>query len=224
MTSPVSAASPNPATSAKASLTESKKSSVLSSDFETFLKMLTAQARFQDPLEPIDSTEYAAQLAQFSMVEQQVQTNTSLSELMERLSASNAVSLSGWIGKNVRSTAPAEFTGQPITVVPEIAKGAEAAFLVVRDLSGVEVERRPVETKGGAFSWDGMDASGNVLPAGLYSFETESFRGGEPIGKSPVGTYSRVIEAQLDGTEVALVLQGGSKISTRAVSAIRDTG
>lgn len=50
-------------------------SSVLSSDFEVFLQMLTAQAEYQDPLEPIDSSEYAAQLAQFSMVEQQVMTN-----------------------------------------------------------------------------------------------------------------------------------------------------
>ena len=44
--------------------------SAVTSDFETFLNMLTAQAKDQDPLEPIDSTEYAAQLAQFSMVEQ----------------------------------------------------------------------------------------------------------------------------------------------------------
>ncbi|MEP0702358.1 MAG: flagellar hook capping FlgD N-terminal domain-containing protein, partial [Lentilitoribacter sp.] len=50
---------------------QTETSNALASDFETFLKMLTAQARYQDPLEPIDSSEYAAQLAQFSMVEQQ---------------------------------------------------------------------------------------------------------------------------------------------------------
>ena len=49
--------------------------SALSADFETFIKMLTTQAKYQDPLEPLDSSEYAAQLAQFSMVEQQVLSN-----------------------------------------------------------------------------------------------------------------------------------------------------
>ena len=52
--------------------TSPSSTSALTSDFETFLKMLTTQARYQDPLEPLDSQEYASQLAQFSMVEQQV--------------------------------------------------------------------------------------------------------------------------------------------------------
>ena len=48
---------------------------VISSDFETFLKMLTVQMENQDPLNPTDSSEYAMQLATFSGVEQQVLTN-----------------------------------------------------------------------------------------------------------------------------------------------------
>jgi len=62
-----------------------KKATGIASDFETFLKMLTAQARYQDPLEPIDSTEYSAQLAQFSMVEQQVQGNDLLTAMQAQL-------------------------------------------------------------------------------------------------------------------------------------------
>ena len=49
-----------------------KNAAVLSSDFETFLKMLTTQMQNQDPLNPVDSTDYATQLATFSSVEQQV--------------------------------------------------------------------------------------------------------------------------------------------------------
>ena len=52
----------------------------LTSDFDMFLLMLTAQARYRDPLEPIDSSEYTAQLAQFSMIEQQVLTDDTLAE------------------------------------------------------------------------------------------------------------------------------------------------
>ena len=82
-----------PAIATAATLPSSEASTVLSSDFETFLKMLTAQAQYQDPLEPIDSSEYAAQLAQFSMVEQQVLANDRLSELTAQMSIANMTQL-----------------------------------------------------------------------------------------------------------------------------------
>lgn len=72
---------PSAIATATAATADKSSASGLASDFETFLKMLTAQARYQDPLEPIDLTEYASQLAQFSMVEQQVKTNDMLSAL-----------------------------------------------------------------------------------------------------------------------------------------------
>lgn len=50
----------------------------LNGDFETFLRLLTTQLQNQDPLDPTNSTEFVAQLANFSSVEQQVQTNTKL--------------------------------------------------------------------------------------------------------------------------------------------------
>ena len=55
------------------------------SDFQTFLELLTAQMRHQDPLEPLDSTQFVAQLAAFSSVEQQIETNSKLDELNENL-------------------------------------------------------------------------------------------------------------------------------------------
>ena len=71
---------------------------VLSSDFETFLKMLTVQMENQDPLNPVESTEFATQLATFSGVEQQVQTNDLLKSLGAQLGAMNVSQLSGWVG------------------------------------------------------------------------------------------------------------------------------
>ena len=56
-----------------------------SSDFTTFLKLLTAQLRNQDPLKPLDSTEFVAQLATFSSVEQQVKTNDTLATIQQLL-------------------------------------------------------------------------------------------------------------------------------------------
>jgi len=56
-----------------------------------FLQMLTAQAQYRDLLEPIGSSEYAAQLAQFSMVEQQVLTNDTLAEPVGQMTGRDLV-------------------------------------------------------------------------------------------------------------------------------------
>ena len=52
--------------------TQTKSSGFSGGDFETFLKMLTTQIRNQDPLNPMEGSEFAVQLATFSGVEQQV--------------------------------------------------------------------------------------------------------------------------------------------------------
>lgn len=108
----------------------------LDSDFEAFLKMLVAQARFQDPMEPMDAGQYATQLAQFSMVEQQVRSNDLLSGLADTLSGANLSALAGWIGADARAAMPVHFSGSPVDVMPDIAEGADAATLVVTDATG----------------------------------------------------------------------------------------
>ncbi len=69
-------------------------------DYDSFLQLLIAEMRNQDPTEPIDSTEYVAQLATFSQVEQTIQTNARLEELLKSSSISQAGSL---IGRTVTS-------------------------------------------------------------------------------------------------------------------------
>ena len=89
----------------------SDPSGVLGSDFEVFLQMLTAQAQYQDPLEPMDNSEYAAQLAQFSMVEQQVMTNDLMEQLMTTLGANNMSSAANWIGMEALVQGPVQYDG-----------------------------------------------------------------------------------------------------------------
>ncbi len=64
-------------------------------DYQTFLSLLVAEMKNQDPTNPMDSTEYVAQLANFSNVEQNVQINKKLDQLMQISSISQAGSLIG---------------------------------------------------------------------------------------------------------------------------------
>ena len=195
---------------------------VLSSDFETFLKMLTAQAKYQDPLEPIDSSEYAAQMAQFSMVEQQVKGNELLEALGDQMNAGNMASMGGWIGMEVRSAAPAEFNGAPITLAPNPPAAADEVFLVVRNAEGVEIQRQAVPNSAEPIEWAGVDDDQVPFEVGVYSFELEAFGNDSLISSQPVESYSRITEVRSEGGATMLVLQGGVLVFPGEVTAIRE--
>ncbi|KGB83611.1 MAG: flagellar basal body rod modification protein [Confluentimicrobium sp.] len=192
-----------------------------SSDFETFLKMLTTQMQNQDPLNPVESSDFAVQLATFSGVEQQVRTNDLLSALTSQLGAGGIADLAGWVGMEARSTAPALFRGQPVSIAPRPDSGADAAQLVVLDEQGAEVQRLALSVSEDAYLWAGTDAAGIPLPDGLYRFEVESFAGGELLGRSPAEVYSTVAEARIADGQTALVLDSGVSVAAGDVTALR---
>ena len=74
---------------------QTKPTSAASLDYNAFLRLLIAQLQNQDPLNPMEGTEYTAQLAQFSSVEQSIQTNQKLDSLMTSFSLSQAESMIG---------------------------------------------------------------------------------------------------------------------------------
>lgn len=205
------------------SLPSSESSAVLSSDFETFLQMLTAQAKYQDPLEPIDSSQYASQLAQFSMVEQQVQSNTLLTQLADQLGGSNMAGIANWIGMEARTTAPVYFEGSPITVAPNVSTGADEMYLVVYDDAGAQVQRQTLPISADPFQWAGVEDDGTPFETGVYSLEIESRGNGELLSVTPAENYARITEARNDSGETLLVLAGGQTVAATSISALRET-
>ncbi len=197
-------------------------SNALSSDFETFLLMLTTQMENQDPLNPIESQDFAVQLATFSGVEQQVRTNDLLESLAGGLGASGIAQLAGWVGMEARSTAPAQFDGAPLTLAPEPAAGADSAVLVARNVFGLEVSRQEIPLGQETIEWAGTAQNATPLPAGQYSFTLESFSAGEVLAVSSVASYARVTEARqgLNGAEI--VLEGGIVVPSDDITALRE--
>jgi len=219
----INAASPStiPAPGSTASA-NTPQSSGLTSDFKTFLKMLTAQARYQDPLEPIDSTEYASQLAQFSMVEQQVKTNDALTAMFDQMSSTNMASLANWVGMEARAVTPAYFDGSPVTISPNPASVADRVDLVVLDESGNEIQRSEIPVSAEPLQWAGVDADGDPFAEGTYSFVVESFKGGDLILSETAETYGKVTEAQVQADQIILILKGGQAILSNSVTGLRE--
>lgn len=192
------------------------------SDFEMFLKMLTAQIRNQDPLEPMQSADYAVQLATFSGVEQQVRTNDLLSGLAAGMGQGGLVQAAAWVGREVRAPGPAAFDGAPVALEFETRTGADAGLLVVSDAEGREVARHVVGAGPQRFDWGGTDAQGTPLPLGHYGFEIVSLALGEEIGRDAVETYGRVREVRLGAGGAVLHLDGGGEVPVTAVTALRE--
>ena len=197
---------------------------VISSDFNTFLRMLTVQMQNQDPLDPIDSADYAVQLATFSGVEQQVKTNELLGALSGQLALSGLAEMASWVGREVRAAMPARFDGAPITLSPNPGAAADAAELVVRNAQGQEISRSRIPVSAESIEWAGVAADGSPMPPGLYSFEVVSLSGGTVLRTDPAELYAKVNEVRAEGGKMVLVLEGGMTVASDAVTALRQAG
>lgn len=193
----------------------------ISADFDTFLKMLTVQMTNQDPMNPIESADYAVQLATFSGVEQQVKTNQLLADLAAQSSLSNMAQLAGWVGQEARVAAPVWFDGGAVTLSPNPAVTADGATLVVEDASGQVVAREELPVSTAPYTWFGADAAGDPLPRGLYTLRLESRAGDEVLRTDPVESYASITEARRGAEGVMLILQGGVEVKATDVTALR---
>lgn len=152
----------------------STASTQLNQDFDDFLTLLTTQLQNQDPLSPMDSTEFTNQLVSFSGVEQQIRSNDTLNKLLSMQTLNlTAVGLS-FIGKDV------EITGEKFasdgsgtnemtlgyTMPPEVKTGT----VTITDKDGNVVYTSPANLAEGrhTFTWDGKTTGGAVAPAGTY--------------------------------------------------------
>jgi flagellar basal-body rod modification protein FlgD len=112
-----------PATSSSTYANQSDQVSKTQVDYQSFLKLLVAQMKNQDPTNPMDSTQYMAQLAAFSQVEQSVQMNTKLDQMLQSSTLEQAASI---IGRTITS-ADGETTGK-VAEVKLISNGIVAVL------------------------------------------------------------------------------------------------
>lgn len=202
--------------------TSASGSSALSSDFDTFLTMLAVQMQNQDPLNPVESTDFAVQLATFSTVEQQVLTNELLTALSGQIALGNVAEMAGWVGKEIRAPMPAYFDGSPITIAPNPAAIADTVELVVTNADGIEVQRLAIPVSAEPVEWAGVGQDGEPMPPGIYSFEVVSYAGSEVILQETADVYATVNEVRSEGGELILVTDGGVAVPAGLVGALRN--
>ena len=212
-------------------------SSVQSSDKailgkDDFLKLLITQLNYQDPMNPIQSTEFASQLAQFSSVEQLYNIN---SNLLKSIDASYATN------RSITNALVANLIGKRVTVYGdslrlESEKGVEFGYELKGDVKSIEIKIldssgnvvrtfKLGERKSGRydFKWDGKDELGNYLPAGNYRVSIEAVDGdGKPV---VVNTYiSGIVEGVRYKADGAVILIDGVEFNIADVVEIKYEG
>ncbi|MBB5747516.1 flagellar hook assembly protein FlgD [Brevundimonas variabilis] len=197
----------------------------LASNFETFLQLLTTQLKNQDPLSPLDSNEFTAQLTQMSGVEQQLLTNDLLTSLLAAQQGSGGLSgASNYIGKEATAAWSAtELTDGAAQWSYELGTAASAAKLEVVDGSGrvVWTGDAPSRQEGiSDFVWDGKTTAGAQLPdGGVYTLKVSAQNASGGAVDSQVLTRGRVTGIELYEGQPYLAI-GQSIVPLSAVIAL----
>lgn len=157
---------------------------------QQFLQLLVAQLRNQDPINPMDGAEFAAQLAQFNSVEQLVSVNSGISSLA-RAQESLAVGLTNTMaaslaGKHVKAISnEIHNAGSGTDVRFNLKSAATDVELIIRDQDGNEIKRTTISNmqKGdNTWQWDGRNNNGNKVPEGNYFVEVSAKDGNVNVG------------------------------------------
>ncbi|MBN8875526.1 MAG: flagellar biosynthesis protein FlgD [Rhodospirillales bacterium] len=195
----------------------------LSSNFSDFLNLLMTQLKNQDPTSPMDANEFTSELVQFSSVEQQINTNTSLTRLIELTQAGEVMQSTAMVGKQVEVQATDLVLQAGNATIAFTAPAAQPALISIATDAGTKLmDTVTPATKGSnTWSWDGKDAKGRAMPDGTYKVTVS---GANVDGTTTALSYTVVGTATgvaSDGTSLNLQL-GKLSVPFSAVRSVRN--
>ena len=197
--------------STTAAAAQMKKETGMNKD--DFLKLFMTQLQNQDPLNPQDSTQFIAQLAQLTQVEQAYNTNSNLQNVLSAQNNASSMSAVSFIGKDVVATGSQTVIADGVQPVVNfrLSGDAEQVAITIKNSSGSTVRTLAQgKTAAGDYSvqWDGKDNQNTTLAAGTYNF---TVTGVDSSGNQVSGTSlmtGKVDGLKLDGSSPVLTIGG----------------
>lgn len=195
--SPASTTTPQTLASATSAANAPSKVTI-GADLNMFLKLLTTQMQNQDPLNPMDSTQYTQQLVQYSQVEQTVQQSSTLKDILASLTNQTMAQAAGFIGKDAEfNSAVAGLGAKSASWTYSAEVPVATGKMEITNAAGVVVDSRTVSLNGrrGDYSWDGTLANGSKAPTGSYtlSMTAQNAAGATvPVTVHSVGTVGGI--------------------------------
>jgi flagellar basal-body rod modification protein FlgD len=224
MTTPAISTTVPPVAASTAKQTNADALTQLSSNFQSFLSLLTTQLKNQDPLSPMDSTQFTQQLTQMSGVQAQINGNAILQKVADNTGTGIATAV-GLIGKNVKAVSDtADLKAGKAQWTYNVPSDATALKVEVLDKAGRVVHAEipaAANLKAGDhdFTWNGKDMTGSNAPEGTYTLRVTAVdaAGGALATTNYVqGLVTAVEQASGD----TLITVNGSQVSWSSVKSI----
>lgn len=197
---------------------------------DEFLRLLVTQLSNQDPLSPMDGQQFAAQLAQFSSVEQLMNIGSTLAgngEMNALLAQSiNSGVAAGLIGKTIEAdTNTVGWSGEGEARLGfELGGDAEKITLTIRNEAGVVVRTMELDPHGAGTHttvWDGKDDAGSTVAKGAYTFEVTATGADAAPVEASVFVEGRVDRVTF-GRDGILLWLGEASVPMHAVRSVEE--
>jgi flagellar basal-body rod modification protein FlgD len=174
---------------------------------EEFLTLMTAQLKNQDPMKPLEGTEFISQLATFGTVSGVQEMKESMELLASSLRSTQTLNGSSMIGRNVLVEADS-FThtqGGTVSGELEVPAGTTSMQIRITDSTGAVVREMTLDTTEGTrtFTWDGLKTNGTPAESDEYEIEAVATVAGQ-TGSLPVMLSGRVSSVSIVGTNLML--------------------
>jgi len=200
-------------------------SSGLLADYNLFLKLLTTQMTHQDPLDPMDTSEYTQQLVQYSQVEQSIQQTGKLGDILGQLASQQMSAASNYIGREARFDSPVAGLGDAPAHWTYYVDGTPAAITAtIKDSAGKVINTVTLDAKTqGSYQWDGTKADGTKADKGAYTLSVEAKDSAGNKLDTTINSVAVVNDVVTDGTNIMLGVNG-IRMSASGLVAIAAAG
>ena len=211
----------DPVSLANQAVQDTRSRTSLSDNYDTFLVLLTAQLQNQDPLAPMDSTQFTQQLVQFSQVEQQIRTNEQLTGLVAQYQAASAGAALSYLGKDAIIEANETYlAGGEANWAYRLPDSATSMTVTIRDSSGRTVYETTAAPRGAGehlFTWDGEKTDGATASDGVYTIHIEALNADGNEITPTVNVRERIMGVDFSGSTPVVITPSG----TRELGSIR---
>ena len=221
----IAPASSTPPTSSSSTSSGANSLASFANNFQDFLTLLTTQLQNQDPLNPMDSTQFTSQLVQFTGVEQGILQNQNLQQLITLQTNSQMSNAASYIGLQVNGGGnQIQLSGSQATINYTVTDPTTAQVTIkITDSSGNLINtltETPTSTGAQSVTWDGKNSSGTVAPDGSYNVSITGANSQGAAVKVTTGNSGIVASVTQSNGQVMLTTQGGQQIPLNDVTSV----
>jgi flagellar basal-body rod modification protein FlgD len=217
---PTTPATTNSASTAQAAATAA--SPALAGNFNDFLKLLTTQLQHQDPTSPLDPNQFTQELVQFASVEQQINTNKSLTTMISLQQTQQAASALTFLGTTVAVAGTTSPLANGAASWNYAVNAPATATINISNAAGQVVYSTSQSVQPGTqtFSWNGVDAQGTTWPDGAYKISVSAIGANNQSVPVTTGVQGVVTGVDISQSPPTLTVGGQSYALTQVTQVL----